>query len=386
MQGRAQVSRTADISAQLPMTANAVCFAAPLSLRGPTVRARAISPAFCVRVRRKSRPTAVANDAGALTNDAGALASDAAAPVPPRPAPLLLTLWRFSRPHTVYGTVLSLSSVTAVAALSGAFATTAAAMTAFVTAAVPALLVNVYIVGLNQYYDIDIDRVNKPGLPLPSGAMAPATARAIIAASLVAGLAFCAAPGATPALRGVLLGSVVLGTLYSAPPFRLKRYALLASAAILTVRGVLVNVGFFLHAAAQSQAPRLLPPAIRFATAFFVLFGVVIALLKDVPDIRGDRAFGIRTFSVRLGARAVFRACVAVLVLIFASAAVFYFSAARVRAFGAVGAAIHLIVAAFLMWRARSVDTGERESVYRYYMVSWGVFYLEYLLLPLLAL
>lgn len=39
----------------------------------------------------------------------------------------------------------------------------------WVQALIPALLMNVYIVGLNQIYDIDIDKVNKPYLPLASG-------------------------------------------------------------------------------------------------------------------------------------------------------------------------------------------------------------------------
>ena len=40
---------------------------------------------------------------------------------------------------------------------------------ALLQALVPALLMNICIVGLNQLYDIDIDRVNKPYLPLASG-------------------------------------------------------------------------------------------------------------------------------------------------------------------------------------------------------------------------
>ena len=31
---------------------------------------------------------------------------------------------------------------------------------------------------------------------------------------------------------------------------------------------------------------------------FFTIFGTVIALVKDVPDVPGDRQFGIRSFSV----------------------------------------------------------------------------------------
>ena len=36
-------------------------------------------------------------------------------------------------------------------------------------ALVPSLLINIYIVGLNQLHDVEIDRVNKPYLPLASG-------------------------------------------------------------------------------------------------------------------------------------------------------------------------------------------------------------------------
>ncbi|KAK1324155.1 hypothetical protein QJS10_CPA02g01294 [Acorus calamus] len=37
------------------------------------------------------------------------------------------------------------------------------------------------------------------------------------------------------------------------------------------------------------------------ATAFMCFFSVVIALFKDIPDIEGDRKFGIQSFSVHIG-------------------------------------------------------------------------------------
>ena len=47
-------------------------------------------------------------------------------------------------------------------------------------ALIPALLMNVYIVGLNQIYDIDIDKVNKPYLPLASGEFSFITGIALV--------------------------------------------------------------------------------------------------------------------------------------------------------------------------------------------------------------
>ncbi|PXF47147.1 putative homogentisate phytyltransferase 1, chloroplastic [Gracilariopsis chorda] len=251
----------------------------------------------------------------------------------------------------------------------------------FLTAIIPALLLNIYIVGLNQYFDIPIDRINKPYLPLASGALTKPDAQLTIALSAILGLLFCLAPLATPALRVVLIGSAILGTIYSAPPFRLKRFALLASILILAVRGLLVNIGFFLH----SSAGNLLPPVILFASTFFTFFGIVIALLKDVPDIRGDMVFGIRTFSVRLGADKVFNACVCTLVVMFMAAATFYFRIAH-STIGLVIAGVHVVVAAMLWQRSRVVSTNAPEQLYEYYMLSWKMFYLEYVLLPFVAL
>lgn len=307
------------------------------------------------------------------------------------PSRIAAALWKFSRPHTVYGTIISVSSLTTVARQLSCAVTWLPALYSFLTALLPSILINVYIVGLNQLYDVDIDRVNKPFLPLPAGLMTRSDAIFVIIASLLSGLAFCLSPIATPSLRIVLLGSTLLGTLYSMPPFRLKRFALLASIAILTVRGVLVNVGFFLHGIAAGAAEPAavlfrLPPLVVFATTFFMLFGIVIALLKDAPDIRGDRMFGIRTFSVRLGAPAVFTACSAILVAMFSVAAAFYFFAARTLVGGVIAGITHLSVAAMLIKRARAVNANDSRDISQFYMFSWKAFYLEYMLLPIAAL
>lgn len=294
-------------------------------------------------------------------------------------------LWQFTRPHTLYGTFLSVTSITTLALQSSTSPSISLMLPAYLTALIPALLLNVYITGLNQYYDVAIDRINKPFLPLPAGLMTKNDAAAVITFSLLSGLAFCFAPFATPALRTVLLGSTILGTVYSMPPFRFKRFALLASIAILTVRGFLVNMGFFLHAATLLGSSSI-PPLVVFATAFFTFFGIVIALLKDAPDIRGDRTFGIRTFSVRLGAKTIFNFCAITLVCMFSVAAMYYFRASKSLLGGVLAALTHLIVAVFLGKRAYHVDTENSNDIYKFYMLSWKTFYLEYLLLPIATL
>lgn len=301
------------------------------------------------------------------------------------------SLWKFSRPHTVYGTFLSIVSLTIVAIIASRIPLHSAVIP-FLTAIIPALLLNVYIVGLNQIYDIPIDKINKPNLPLASGAMTLIDAWRVILSSLISGLAFCFAPMSTAPLRVVLIGSVLLGTMYSAPPVRLKRFALLASIAIFTVRGLLINLGFFLHTKIASGITvnkfslAAYPPVVIFATAFFTVFGVVIALLKDVPDIKGDRLFGIRTFSVRVGASSIFRACVFMLASMFVIAGSFYAIVANSVPAKILSLLLHFSTAIYLTRRARAVDPESSKSVTDFYMLSWKAFYLEYLFLPLASL
>ncbi|EOD16436.1 hypothetical protein EMIHUDRAFT_55059, partial [Emiliania huxleyi CCMP1516] len=216
-------------------------------------------------------------------------------------------LWRFSRPHTLIGSALCIPALSLYAAPPGAAISSAVFVPLVLYAMVPSLLVNVYITGLNQLFDIPIDRVNKPTLPLASGEMSPAVGAATVLLCLAGGLALGWAfpPLCSPALRATLCGSALLGTAYSCPPVRLKRSPLLASLCIMSVRGALINWGFFAHAAeaygasvstAALQAWRCAGPV-----AFFTLFGTVIALVKDVPDVPGDARYGIRSFSVRVG-------------------------------------------------------------------------------------
>jgi homogentisate solanesyltransferase len=127
--------------------------------------------------------------------------------------------WKFLRPHTIRGTILGSTAVTAIAVLENTAVRSANSepLTAFCmdikhTAAacitplphlprmphafpasltqlidwallpramlgVVALLCgNGYIVGINQIYDVDIDAVNKPFLPVASGELSSATA------------------------------------------------------------------------------------------------------------------------------------------------------------------------------------------------------------------
>jgi homogentisate phytyltransferase/homogentisate geranylgeranyltransferase len=221
-------------------------------------------------------------------------------------------LWEFSRPHTIVGSALSIVSLFLYAVPKPLWVTPRF-LESLLLSLISSILMNIYITGLNQVTDVAIDKVNKPYLPIASGKLSQPAAIIVITTCLAISCGF-AYLSAWP-LRMTLLGSALLGSIYSLPPFRLKRFPLLAALCILVVRGSLVNLGFFWQAkvsmgsqmplswsSALSQAPESI-----WVTAFFAAFGVVIAILKDVPDVKGDLKYKIPTFSVRMGASKMLR-------------------------------------------------------------------------------
>lgn len=77
--------------------------------------------------------------------------------------------------------------------------------------------------------------MNKPFLPVASGELSPALAALLCAGLCLGGVGIVAANFGTLITALYSLG-LLLGTLYSVPPFRLKRFALPAFLIIATVR------------------------------------------------------------------------------------------------------------------------------------------------------
>jgi homogentisate phytyltransferase/homogentisate geranylgeranyltransferase len=281
-------------------------------------------------------------------------------------------LWRFSRPHTIVGTTLSVIGLYLIAVAERAPAGGAGDLAATLVAA---LTVNVAIVGLNQLTDIEIDRVNKPRLPVAAGDLSPAAAAWIVAGSTAVPVAMALTQGTAESVA--VLAALTVGALYSLPPVRLKRFPLAASLSITGVRALAVNLGVYAHFGADAIAPPV------WALCLFVLpFSFAIAVLKDVPDLEGDRAFAIRTFTVRLGPRTAFRLGLAALALAYGGMATLGPWLLAGHAEPALLIAGHVGAAALLATWARRVDAADRADVARFYMRVWGLFFLEYALVP----
>eukprot|EP00475_Leptophrys_vorax_P030972 TRINITY_DN46739_c0_g1_i1.p1 TRINITY_DN46739_c0_g1~~TRINITY_DN46739_c0_g1_i1.p1 ORF type:complete len:442 (+),score=-18.92 TRINITY_DN46739_c0_g1_i1:425-1750(+) len=291
---------------------------------------------------------------------------------------------RFTRPHTMIGTAISITSVSLLAVNSTSELTSRFVLGLF-QALIPALLMNIYIVGLNQLFDIEIDKVNKPYLPLASGDFSVRTGVTIVATCAVLSLGLGVLSGSLP-LLATLAVSMALGTAYSIdlPFLRWKRFPVLAASCILAVRAVVVQLGFFAHmqAAVLGQSLTLSQP-LAFATAFMCTFSIVIALFKDIPDVEGDRVFGIKSLSVRVGQKKVYWFCVSILMASYVAATCLALTSSILWS-KALSVITH-VGAAIALWRvASSADLSSQKDITAVYMFVWKLFYTEYLFLPLM--
>lgn len=159
--------------------------------------------------------------------------------------------------------------------------------------AAAAALINAFSNSLNQIYDIEIDRINQPGRPLPSAALTMKQAGVFTAVSVAAALALAALVNLY--LLAIFAAAAFSTWLYSAPPARTKTRGLWANVTIAFPRGVLIMVAGWAAVTAPDSAD---PWAAGGVLALFV-FGA--ASTKDFADTEGDRANGVKTLPIIYG-------------------------------------------------------------------------------------
>jgi homogentisate phytyltransferase/homogentisate geranylgeranyltransferase len=286
----------------------------------------------------------------------------------------LVVLWRFSRPHTIIGTALSVVGLYVIAAAERS----AAGLPDLAATLVAGFAVNIAIVGVNQITDVEIDRVNKPFLPIAAGDLSLAGAKVIVGVCCVLPLAMGLTQGWVETVA--VAAALAVGAVYSLPPFRLKRFPVAASLCISGVRSVVVNLGVYWHFAGG------IDPVVWALCLFVLPFSLAIALLKDVPDIEGDRRFAIRTFTVRLGPEPVFRLGMGALLVAYGGMILIAPVVLRDSVEPLVLVGGHAAAVALLLWWASSANPRYHAQFTRFYMRVWVLFFLEYILVPLACL
>jgi len=160
-----------------------------------------------------------------------------------------------------------------------------------------AALLNAGNNALNQIYDLDIDRVNKPKRPLPSGRLTISQVWWFtnITYALALVLAWLVAPRGRHECFWLVAIAVVCTYLYSVPPFRTKRLGIWANVTIAIPRGVLLKV------AGWSSVKTIAGVEPWYIGAIFGLFLLGATTTKDFADMEGDRRGGCRTLPIQYG-------------------------------------------------------------------------------------
>jgi len=284
------------------------------------------------------------------------------------------TFLQFTRPHTIISTTLQvlLAYFFVLKSFTGLYSEHALLV---LGAWISSVSLNIYVVGFNQLIDLDIDKINKPFLPLASGELSRKAGLAITGVMAILALI-------TSAIQGWYLFATIsfifiIGTIYSMPSTYLKGSPLGAALAIGTSRGLVSNIGVYLYFHQAIFGSASLPFHVL-AFAFFCFgFGIAIALMKDIPDLDGDKQFGVQTLSVKLGVGPVLFLGLLVLTLAYSC-----LTLAAIYDFSFYGSTLlliaHSIVLSYLWIKRLSVDYSKKESTYEFYMIVWNFFYIEY--------
>ena len=209
-------------------------------------------------------------------------------------------LLEFSRPFTLVAPALGFASGAATAA--GAAPrepwSTDLLLYPFIGLVMAAVL-NAASNALNQIYDLEIDRINKPKRPLPSGRLSLEAAWRFTLATYVAALvlAWWVEPGGRHECFWIVVVATIITVLYSAPPFRTKRLGIWANLTIAIPRGVLLKV------AGWSAVKTIMGTEPWFIGAIFGLFLLGASTTKDFADMEGDARGGCRTLPIMYGVR-----------------------------------------------------------------------------------
>lgn len=140
---------------------------------------------------------------------------------------------------------------------------------------------------INDYFDLDIDRVNRPGRPLVTGRLTPRQAWIIALIEFGSGIVLSLFINVIAFLITLVVSGIIL--LYS---FQLKRLPLIGNLSV----SFTTAMAFVYGGVAVNRVKETLIPAVL---AFFFHFGREI--IKDLQDREGDARGSARTFPLVYG-------------------------------------------------------------------------------------
>jgi len=164
---------------------------------------------------------------------------------------------------------------------------------------------------LNDYYDRDIDAINEPYRPIPSGAISLPQVVVQIWVLLFAGIGVAYALDRWaghefPTITALAIGGSFLSYIYSAPPLKLKQNGWAGSFAL---GASYIAIPWWTGHALFGE----LDITIMLLTLFYSFSGLGIAIINDFKSVEGDRQLGLKSLPVMFGVTNAARICVAMI-------------------------------------------------------------------------
>jgi bacteriochlorophyll c synthase len=169
---------------------------------------------------------------------------------------------------------------------------------------------------VNDCFDLELDRVNEPSRPIPSGRLSEKEGllNSIIVLLLAAGLGvfFWLHIGG---IRGLvilisILTALFIAYIYSAPPLKLKKNILASAPAVG------FSYGFAPFLSANALFGEIRPEALWLASLNFFM-AVALIILNDFKSAEGDKEGGLKSLTVMIGARNTFLVSFVIIDMVF---------------------------------------------------------------------
>ena len=156
-----------------------------------------------------------------------------------------------------------------------------------------------YTQTINDFYDREIDAINEPYRPIPSGAISIPQVVTQFVVLLLGGIGIAYtldqwAGHDFPIITCLSLGGSFLAFIYSAPPLKLKQNGWLGNYAL---GASYISLPWWAGHALFGQ----LNSTIVVLTLFYSLAGLGIAVVNDFKSVEGDRQLGLKSLPVMFG-------------------------------------------------------------------------------------
>ncbi|MBM4175371.1 MAG: hypothetical protein FJ213_04260 [Ignavibacteria bacterium] len=155
---------------------------------------------------------------------------------------------------------------------------------------------------INDYFDFEIDKLNRPERPIPAGLISKNNALKYYI--ILNAIAFIMLYKTGVIVYVIALCSMVLIFFYS---FKLKRLPLVGNLCVALMTGI----AFIFGGAVGGNIQNLIIPAV-----FAFLINLAREIIKATEDLEGDKQFHLRTFPIVFGDKIALKLAFSILILL----------------------------------------------------------------------